>query len=86
MEDVSRRNLIKGAGVGVAAAGAAVALGPLTRADAATDKAEPVAFDQPVIARVRDLTNGEVEIFTGNREVSVTDRDLARRIAKAARS
>jgi hypothetical protein len=37
-----------------------------------------------IFVRVRDLSAGTLEVFTGERSFEVRDRDLAKRLAKAA--
>lgn len=87
MDQVSRRALITTASVTAAAAGVAAVAGA-SPAQAATPKAAPTPSAAPlsahVVARVRDLSTGEVDLFLGEKEVTVRDRTLAHAIARAA--
>jgi hypothetical protein len=53
----------------------------------ATEAAEAKAGEEsgPVVAYVRNARTGEVAVMAGNRTVKVRDRQLASRIARAAR-
>lgn len=83
MEHVSRRAFVTQASIGVAAVGAIAATG-LNLAPGAQAEATPRAeLGQPLVARVRDLDSGQVDLFVGEREVTVTDHDLANRLARA---
>jgi hypothetical protein len=44
-----------------------------------------VAATEPLIAHVRDLHTGEIALMVGTREVIYKDRELAARLAVAAR-
>lgn len=87
---VTRRLFIGTAAAGVATAAATAAVPALTAgatpADAVDqDEDTSVELDQPVVARVTDLSTGEVSLYVGTEEITVTDRVLARRLARAAR-
>jgi hypothetical protein len=91
MEPTSRRSFLRNTSIAVAAAGVATAV-PSTAGhalDRALDRnAPPVpadAADVPVVAHVRDLRKGEVVLYTGEREVAVTDRRLASLLYHATR-
>lgn len=50
------------------------------------------AFDNPqnsaddaIVVHVRDLKNGRLDVFAGDRLIEVRDKDLANRLAKAAK-
>ncbi|GLI02677.1 hypothetical protein Pa4123_79550 [Phytohabitans aurantiacus] len=50
------------------------------------------AFDNPqnsaddaIVVHVRDLKNGRLDVFAGDRRIEVRDKDLANRLAKAAK-
>jgi TAT (twin-arginine translocation) pathway signal sequence len=76
VSDVSRRGFVKtsaAAAAGVTVVGALVA----ERAQA--------AGSEPVVAYVGDPSKGEISVMSGDREVTVRDRDLAARIARAGR-
>jgi hypothetical protein len=76
----SRRAFIAGAGaatVAGAAGAAAAAPVPTSGEDAASGRGGPA-----VVAYVRDLDSGEVRLMSGEREVVVRDRALARTLAR----
>jgi hypothetical protein len=80
MEPTSRRNFLRNTSVAVAATGVASAV-PVHAANALEHQPRPLpdddSVDQPVVAHVRDLRKGEVVVYTGEREVSITDKRLA---------
>lgn len=84
---VSRRAVLTGAaGAGALAAtggvfGAAGAAAAQTSSRGGSDSA---GTDQ-VVAHVRDVRSGLVDVYVGERLVSVRDRELASRLARAAR-
>jgi len=89
-----RRSVLRGAaGLGAAglAAGflageaAAPGAGAAPREDTAP-QAAALAAHEPVVAHVHDARNGTVDLFAGTRHVRVSDRELAARLARAARS
>lgn len=87
MEHVSRRSLLATASATAAAAGVVAVVGSRTNeAAAATPAAAPQAapLSAHVVARVRDLKTGEVDLFLGEKEVTVRDSTLAHAIARAA--
>jgi hypothetical protein len=88
----TRRAFIAGAGAVTVAGAAAVAAGPIVGAGAAAGSVAaapvttsggdaPVASGPAVVAYVRDLVTGEVRLMSGEREVVVRDRALARTLA-----
>ena len=52
---------------------------------AATDAGGSTVLSEPLVAHVRDLATGEIGLFSGAREVTVLDPQLAARLIKAAR-
>ena len=77
----SRRRFLAVSGAGVAAAGL-VSVVPGT-ASAAEAPVDPKAVgDAPLLAVVDDLEKGRVTLVHGGSEQTVTDHDLARRIAR----
>ena len=88
MEPTSRRKFLRSTSVAVAAAGVAATV-PLTAAQAFGDTHQPIpddeAGDVPVVAHVRNVRNGEVVLYTGEREVVVTDKRLASLLYNASR-
>jgi hypothetical protein len=94
MKPLSRRTFLKRGSVAVALAGAASSLpglGDMTDASQAATGSAPAELPEganlaePMIAHVRDLGRGEISLFVGEREVVVTDPNLATRIFHASR-
>ncbi|HEY1332198.1 MAG TPA: hypothetical protein VGH10_12120 [Actinomycetota bacterium] len=93
MSKVSRRTFIKRSAAGAAGVAAVGALGgtPAAAAAALGSKRRPApqppgqAAAQHVVAYVRAGSTGQVRVMAGDREVVVRDRDLARRLLRAAR-
>ncbi len=85
MSGLSRRRFIGGAAAGAVAV-TAVAVPGMAAAVPADDSPDDAALEmsEPVIARVRDLRTGEIALYVGTREITHTDRTLARRLARAA--
>ena len=94
MEPTNRRDFLKHASVAAAVAGAAVAA-PVTIADAAAaladdKKKEPAVpadakVDRHVVAHLRDVQTGEVDIYAGDTATTVKDKRLAALLYKASR-
>lgn len=82
---MSRRNILKGAGIAAAGAvvGAAVPLTVASFGDASADGAA-AAPDLPVVVHLRDAKAGSFDVFVGTRRVEMTDRAFAARLADAA--
>lgn len=81
---MSRRGVLKGAaGAGLVAAGAGAAVvvggGP-----AGATSLQDGAGTESVVAHVRDVRTGAVDVFVGTRQVTIHDRELAVRLANAA--
>ena len=80
MADLTRRRFVKnsaGAVAGMTAIGAVVA------AQSEADESE--TGSEPVVAYVSDPRKGEISVMSGEREVKVRDRKLARQIVRSAR-
>ncbi len=87
MEPVSRRGFIVRTSVAAAAAGAAIAL-PETAAGASEREArlpKDAELDETVVAHLKDLHNGKIAVFAGDREIVITDKRLAALLFKATR-
>jgi hypothetical protein len=67
-----------------ALAGALETQGPADADTAATDVEATATQGEPVVAHVRDLATGEIGLFSGAREITVLDPQLAARLIKAA--
>jgi anti-sigma-K factor RskA len=76
VSDLTRRGFVKSS---TAAAAGATVIGAL-----AAERAE-AAGSEPLVAYVSDPKSGEISVMSGDREATVRDRDLAARIARAAR-
>jgi hypothetical protein len=50
---------------------------------AASDTEAPAALSEPLVAHVRDVTTGEIGLFSGTREITVLNPQLARLIRAA---
>jgi len=85
---VAQREALRNTSVAVAAAGVAATV-PLSAAQALGDTHQPIPDDEPgdvpVVAHVRNVRKGEVVLFTGEREVVVTDKRLASLLYHASR-
>jgi len=91
MKDATRRGFLVFAGAGTAAAVGAVAA-PKLIGDQAADPADPVEAAKPLqpaeladaesfVVHVKDVKSGRLAIMVGEREVLVTDHELAARLA-----
>lgn len=100
MNPLSRRSFLRSGSAAVVAVGALSALpglpaligvaetqGPADAgaADAAVSETESVALSEPLVAHIRDLSTGEIGLFSGTREISLFDPQLAARLARAIR-
>jgi TAT (twin-arginine translocation) pathway signal sequence len=82
----SRRTMLKGAaatGIGVATAGVVADILFAGPASAATT--DNSSDDADLVAHVRDARTGQIDLYVGTRQVSVQDRALASRLARAAK-
>jgi hypothetical protein len=88
MAKVTRRSLIKKASVGAATLGVMAAAPNLVGGDAAqaavAQSDAPAGHGDSIVAHVRNRTTGEVAVLFGTREVIVRDRELVRRLVRAA--
>lgn len=88
---LSRRSMLRGA-AGAGAAGLALttlAVSPALAASNSNSDAEylpdHLADGDPVVAHVRDVRSGEIDVYRGTTYVRVRDRALAARLARASR-
>ncbi|HEY5455698.1 MAG TPA: twin-arginine translocation signal domain-containing protein [Acidothermaceae bacterium] len=86
MAEHSRRAFIRGAGVTAAAATVAVMV-PGVAGAASKSSGSPAddgspAPDGSVVAFVKDAKAGSITVMRGEREVQITDKALARKLAK----
>ena len=58
---------------------------PAAEDEAAQANGLPGALDDPLVAHVRDLSTGEIGIFSGTKEVVLRDPGLAARLFRATR-
>jgi hypothetical protein len=85
MTDSSRRNFLKFASLGTAAAGVAVLAPSMTgTAEAAEPESSAPAHDGPFVAWIKDPAAGEIAVMVGQRELVYTDKKLAKKLAQAA--
>jgi hypothetical protein len=88
MSDATRRGFLVFAGAGTAAAVGATVAGPKLfgdKAEAASTPLQPadLANAESFVVHVKDVKTGQLAIMVGEREVLVTDRELASRLAGA---
>ncbi|MEU4396792.1 twin-arginine translocation signal domain-containing protein [Kribbella sp. NPDC023855] len=84
MSDATRRGFLVFAGAGTAAAVGAVAAPKIfgeQSADAAQLEAADLANAESFVVHVKDVKKGQLAIMVGEREVLITDRELAGRLA-----
>jgi hypothetical protein len=90
MTDTSRRGFLVFAGAGTAAAAVGAVAGAKmlggNDADAAARPltAAELAEAESFVVHVKDLKSGRMAIMVGEREVDLTDRELAQRLAGRA--
>ena len=77
MSDLTRRGFVKGS------AGAAAGLTMLSALLAEQADAHAAPGSRPVIAYVKNPKKGEIAILAADREVTIHDRKLAARLARA---
>jgi phage baseplate assembly protein gpV len=87
MAEHSRRAFIRGAGVTAAAATVAVMVPGVASAASKSPSESPSddgtpAPDGSVVAFVKDAKAGNITVMRGEREVQITDKALARKLAK----
>jgi hypothetical protein len=85
---LSRRRLLRGAvAVGAAGVVGVVAVEGFTTAASAQSDTQTAADGQsePVVAHVRDVASGDIDLFVGTKLVRLRDPQLAARLAQAAR-
>lgn len=89
MNGLSRRKFLAASGAGAVAVGAVsvpLTLSSSSEADGAVLDTQPALEPVPLILSVDDLAAGRISVMHGEREFSVTDVDLANRIAGIART
>jgi hypothetical protein len=93
MEKHSRRAFLRQGSLALGAAGAVAALpglpavlesggAPATEA-ATAELPKGVELSEPLVAHVRDLATGEIDVFAGERQITYRDPHLAARLFKA---
>jgi hypothetical protein len=100
MSRFTRRTFLKTSSTAVVAAGALSAVPGLPAAVGALDSTAPAdvgaadaaladagttTLAEPLVAHVRDLSTGEIGLFSGTREITVLDPGLAARLVRAVR-
>jgi TAT (twin-arginine translocation) pathway signal sequence len=82
----SRRTMLKGAAVaGVGAATAGVVADILFAGPASAATRDSSSDGSDLVAHVRSVRSGHIDLYVGTRQVSVQDRALATRLARAAK-
>jgi hypothetical protein len=83
MNPLSRRTFLRSGSAAVVAE----TQGPADAATAETAAAdtESATLTEPLVAHIRDLSTGEIGLFSGTREISLFDPQLAARLAQAIR-
>jgi hypothetical protein len=85
MTTVSRRGLLRGAaGIGAATAAAGLLVDAMGGQAAAATAPRGTASGTPIVAHLRDVNSGEIDLFVGTRHLRVRDHKLAARLADAA--
>jgi len=84
MSAPTRRGFLALAGTGAAAVGLAGVAPAVAVAEVKT--AHVPDASGPLVAYLADMAHDEVRLLVGEREVTVHDRDLAARLARAAHS
>jgi hypothetical protein len=79
VEDMTRAGFMKSSAAAVAGASA---LGAIA---AAAAQADEHPGNEPVVAYVKNPSKGEIAVMSGEREVVVRDRKLARQLARQVR-
>jgi hypothetical protein len=80
VSDLTRRNFVKNSAI---TAAGMTAIGGI--AAEAAEAHNGAVGSEPVVAYVSDPRTGEISVMTGEREVKLRDRKLARDISRAAR-
>jgi anaerobic selenocysteine-containing dehydrogenase len=89
---LSRRSMLRGAATAGAAGLAVTAMGVVASPARAAvsqssspDQAQDLstAHAEPIIVHVRDAKTGDIEVFSGEGQTRLRDKDLAARIARA---
>lgn len=86
----TRRGMLRGAaGLGAAGLAVGVLAGAGAEPAAATTStgtnAGSAGHQEPLVVHVHDARTGVVDLYTGTQHVRITDRELAARLARAAR-
>lgn len=99
MARVSRRIFLLRSSIAAAAAGVAATApalvgaigtavtsdGPVAEDLVPAGDAEAADVSEPLVAHVKDLSTGEISVYTGTREVITRDPQLANRLARVLR-
>lgn len=94
MNPVSRRLFLIRGSVGVAMAGLATAVpglfqagesAPAATAAVPAEMPEGAAITEPLLAHIKDLGTGEINLLVGTREITIQDPQLASRLFNATR-
>ena len=88
MKSFSRRKFLRQTSVAVGMAGAVAAVPGLPASLSSSQLKDGVGtvpgnLAEPLVAHVRDLKSGEIDVFVGTKHVTTRDPHLAARIFKA---
>jgi len=93
---LSRRSMLRGAGVGAAGLAAIAVAGPAVPALAAANRpaapargavsagARSDGISGPLVVHLRDVRSGEMDVFAGTSHTRLRDPELAARLARAS--
>ncbi len=97
MESLSRRMFLKRSSIAAVAAGAATSVpflpavlgtataeAPAAESSLAADLPAGATMADPIVAHIRDLATGEMNLFVGTRQITYNDPQLAAKLFKAA--
>ena len=95
MSTFNRRDFLKTGSMAVVAAGVVTALPvlpavagaakPRVKAPTGAPEGPASPLTEPLVARVRDVNTGEIDLFVGEQHIVTRDRALAAALARAAR-
>jgi hypothetical protein len=96
MPEMNRRDFLRGSSMAVATAGLVAAFpvlptvvnafdteAPAIDSSAAATASEAASMSEPIVARVTDLSTGEIQMFWGTQEITYNDPQVAARLFQA---
>ena len=98
MPEMNRRDFLRGSSMAVATAGLVAAFpvlpsvvnafdteAPAVDSSVAATTGEAMTMSEPIVARVTDLSTGEIQMFFGTQEITYNDPQMAARLVQATR-